>query len=69
MFGVDIVEEDKMDAVVAAMKESKRRGQSTAGGGQPTAGGEVKIEDLEAGPTWERDPSVVEEPVDISTST
>ena len=62
MLGVDIVEEDNVDAVVAAaMKENKRRGQSTAGG-------EVKIEDLEATPTWKRGPSVVEEPVDISTS-
>ena len=69
VFGVDIVEKDEVDAVVTAMIEKKRRGQSTAEGGQSTAGGEVKIEDLQAAPTWGRDPSVVEKPVDIASST
>ena len=62
MLGVDIVEEDNMDAVIAAMEKKKRRVRVSAGE-------EMETEDVEVAPTWEGDPSVVKEPVDTSTCT
>lgn len=52
-----------MDAVANAMKARGTKGRrDTKGGGEV----KVEVEDFEAAPVWERDPSVVEEPIDIS---
>lgn len=60
--GLDIVGEDKMDAVATAMKARGTKGRLDVKGGEV----KVEVEDFEAAPVWERDPSVVEEPIDIS---
>ena len=55
---MDIVGEDKMDKLMAAMQEKETEAREKAGG-------EVKMEDVEARPHWERDDSV-EETAEIS---
>lgn len=51
-----------MDAVATAMKARGAKGRRIIQGGEV----KVEVEDFEAAPVWERDPSVVEEPIDIS---
>lgn len=59
--GLDLVGEDKMDAVVTAIKAKGTKERRDVEG-------EVKQEknDFEAVPVWGGDPSVVEEPIDIN---
>lgn len=56
MLGVDIVDEEGMDNFLGP-KKNKNRGRG---------GGDEKMEDYEAAPAWEREPSVAEDPVDLS---
>ena len=56
--GVDIVGEDKMDKLMTAINEKETKAEEKAGG-------EAKIEDVEAQSRWERDDSN-KEPTEIS---
>lgn len=63
MLGVDLVGEERMDQLLGPKKEKRKRDWFRRRFG----GGEIKEEDFEAAPAWERTASEApESPIDLS---
>lgn len=75
MLGVDLINENHMDKMLGPKKKRTNQekleealGPDAGGVGDLVAGGDAKIEDLEAPPAWEADPNdPPDSPIDISS--